>query len=152
MADSWIVSYGFADREGRRARTRVGFPVASYTYEQAAAAAALLAGAVQGVSDGVLTDYTITRTYFTPSTGGTPLSSDVTRLGVFVVSLANDNYTLFLLPSLVRDVLLPWSDSGDPFLVVLGDARVLGLRQQLRLATDEYSTPITDIVIGGIAV
>lgn len=129
----------------------VSVPSPSFSYEQAEAFFLVLFDAVRPLSEAVCTQVNISKSYHNNTGGIAGAASDVTRTGVFVVSLADNNYALILVPSLRLDVCRVGSTGNPDFLVDTELARVADFGTYIRGLTDEYNVPVMDIITAGIA-
>lgn len=148
---SYTASFLFVDGDGNEARMQTSVPVSVFSFSQAEAYFTSLAPALQSISDAALVSFNISRT-FEPTNQSEPGAfADVTRTGVFVVSLETGNYAFVLVPSIRLETLIPSDGLRPDGLIDLELASVVDWRTRILGLTDEYSTPIIDTIIAGLA-
>ena len=150
--NSYACVYEFTDADRNRSTARATVPTALYSYETAETHFLYLADAIKQLSDAVLIGLSISRDY-NYSSGTIPAStSDIVRCGLFIISLADDYYMPFVVPSIKTDLILLDVNGKSLFLLNPGDARYLDFRALVPQMTDDYSVIAMDIVIAGVAI
>lgn len=148
---TFTASYLFEDADGNTARLQTSVPTSAFSFEDADALFRVWYDRITALSDARCAEYTVSRSYHVPNPPVASVTSDVTRTGVFVVSLADDLYTVLLIPS-IRDELRTLDTTGGySYLIDTGLADLDDFRTRITRLTDEYSVPVTGIVIAGIA-
>lgn len=138
------------DRDGNQAQLSVG-SLRGLSYEQAEARASALVSALAGVTDASIRSYSLSKQYtVTPAMAAGPNSS-IARKGAFVISLENDNYGLFAIPSLDQSTMIVDADGHYSWVIDWNSPAWAALNLALQGLVTQQGVPIVGLVIGGEA-
>ena len=146
----FMIDVSFRDRDGNAAQMRFS-SLRGLSFDAAEARAYRLVSALQGVSDAVITGFTVYKVYTLPPTLAAGPESDVTRKAVFVVSLENNYYGVFVIPSLKRDTMLDDGNGNLSWVIDWTRPEWAELNLALQGLLSQTGLPITGLVIGGEA-
>lgn len=151
MPSHYEATFRFVDREKNTADSRIKLSAVRYTWSTALSFAEVLAARMQAVSDCVLLNYKVAYVVKFDSFSTPGVLSDVTRTGVFVVSLADGHYTYVLVPGIKEELIERDGQGLSVFTLNEDDARVQDLKALFPFMTDEYGNQIEALVIAGVS-
>lgn len=144
-------AYTFIDGDGDTAICRIAFSASKYVYEAAESLALLMVPLLQAMSDSPIISLTISKVYGLTPNMVPAYTSDITRLGVIVISLENGDYTWIGVPSVKMDKVIKDVSGKYTYVLSGADYDVLNLNSLMGIICDELGELSQSIVIAGVA-
>lgn len=146
----FMIDVAFQDREGNKAQMRFS-SLRGLDFTAVQTRAERIVSALQGVSDATILSYTIFQQFYLPPVTAAGPSSDISRKGVFIISLENGYYGVFVVPSLKRDTMITDANGNYTWVIDWTRPEWAALSTALMGLLSQTGLPITGLVIGGEA-